>query len=89
MWQAYCLCWDGKYAVCASVQKMSEDSLRGHVVLGIDHLFEIRMTVSSSAALKSNNGLVQVDRCMRVQFREMVMIIGGGNNRELIHVTGP
>lgn len=75
--------------MCASVQKMSEDSLRDHVVLGIDHLLGIGMSVSGSAALKRDNGLVQVDRCMRVQFREMVMIIGGGNNRELIDVTGP
>lgn len=68
---------------------MSEDSLRDHVVLEIDHLLGIRMTVSGSAALKRDNGLIQVDRCVRVQFREMVMITGGGNNRELINVTGP
>lgn len=68
---------------------MSEDSLRDHVVLGIDHLLGIRMTVSGSAALKRDSGLVQVDKCMRVQFREMVMITGGGNNRQLINVTGP
>lgn len=68
---------------------MSEDSLWDHVVLGIDHLLGIRMTVSGSAALKRDNGLVQLDRCMRVQFRDMVMITGGGNNRKLIDVTGP
>lgn len=68
---------------------MSEDSLQDHVVLEIDHLLGIRMTVSGSAALKRDNGLIQVDRCVRVQFREMVMITGGGNNRELIDVTGP
>lgn len=75
--------------MCASVQKVSEDSLWDHVVLGTDHLLGIRMSVSGSAALKRDNGLVQVDRCMRVQFREMVTIIGGGNSRELINVTGP
>lgn len=68
---------------------MSEDSLRDHVVLEIDHLLGIRMTVSGSAALKRDNGLIQVDRCVRVQFREMVMVTGGGNNRELIDVAGP
>lgn len=68
---------------------MSEDSLRDHVVLEIDHSLRIRMTVSGSAALKRDNGLIQVDRCVRVRFREMVMITGGGNNRELIDVTGP
>ena len=68
---------------------MSEDSLRDHVVLEIDRSLGIRMTVSGSAALKRDNGLIQVDRCVRVQFREMVMITGGGNNRELIDVTGP
>ena len=68
---------------------MSEDSLRDHVVLEIDRSLGIRMTVSGSAALKRDNGLIQVDRCVRVQFREMVMITGGGNNRELSDVTGP
>lgn len=63
--------------------------MRDHVVLEIDHLLGIRMTVSGSAALKRDNGLIQVDRCVRVQFREMVTITGGGNNRELIDVTGP
>lgn len=48
---------------------------------GIDHLLGIRRAVSGSAALKRDKGLVQMDRCVRVQFRDMVVITGGGNNK--------
>lgn len=57
--------------------------MQDSMVLGINHLFGIKLTVSGLLLLRRDKGCVQMDRCMRVQFIKM-MVIRRGTSRDSI-----